>query len=152
MYMYINKQSCTCIDPPRSHTNIPWKPAQARAPIYTFPKGICVCMCIPKRTHKYMHTHVYICARAHTRPGATHTLTHTHLRARMHTHALTRIGECRTHAGHDASVVYPASPDVYIYIRDTSTHPSRYSHARVSTLYPRGCGCMSRTRPYNGPY
>jgi hypothetical protein len=101
-----------------AHTR-PWR-IYAHAPIYPIPRGIYVHMSIPMRTHicirMYIYIYIYICARASARPGATHTLTHTHLRARMHRHALTRIGKRRTHAGHDASAVYPANPEcIYVY-------------------------------------
>ncbi len=101
---------------------------RARADLSISVGQICAyVMCIPMRTHICirMYIYIYICARASARPGATHTLTHTHLRACMHRHAQTRIGNRQPMQGVTRrwSIQHL---QMYIYIRDTSTHPSRF--------------------------
>jgi hypothetical protein len=104
------------------------------APIHPFPWGICVCVYLS--VHIYAYVRIYMRTRIHS-PGS-HTVTHTHALTRAHAHTRTTcIGKRRTHAVLDASVVYPATPDVTLYIYGTHLRIHLvYSYARVSTSYP----------------
>jgi hypothetical protein len=102
----------------------------AHAPIYPFPKGIC----IYTQAYTYMHICVYICIRMRAYICIQMYVYRFAIYVYIYSHAQTLAREPHTHTHTHA--LTRATPDVCISGTHLRIHLV-YSYARVSTSYPR---------------